>query len=279
MSVYKHKGSPFYHFDFQLKGNRFHGSTGCTNKREADEFERDERERAKREIRQSPTVSTQLDYVAGRYWSEIGQHHAGADTTWRDIERLIGYFGAAKLLTEIGDDDVAKLVAWRRGHRVKDHRKRIPKDAPPLPLVSNATVNRSTTEVLKKLFTRAKAWGIRFDRAGLETALASGAAGTRTRVAWRRGRSTRQCDPGRLPANPGVHGHIRSADERMSFALVRGELGRPQDRKTGQRRQASDGADHPGRPADLMALARSSRNNGVHLYRQTNAESPKSGQG
>jgi integrase len=30
-------------------------------------------------------------------------------------------------------------------------------------LVSNATVNRSTTEVLKKLFTRAKAWGIRFD--------------------------------------------------------------------------------------------------------------------
>jgi hypothetical protein len=59
---------------------------------------------------------------------------------------------------------VAKLVAWRRGHRVKDHRKEVPKSAPPLPLVSNATVNRSTTEVLKKLFTRAKAWGIRFDR-------------------------------------------------------------------------------------------------------------------
>jgi integrase len=31
------------------------------------------------------------------------------------------------------------------------------------PLVAPATVNRSVTEVLKKLFTRAKAWGVRFD--------------------------------------------------------------------------------------------------------------------
>ena len=52
-----------------------------------------------------------------------GKHHVGADTTFRDIERLIGYFGATKLLTEITDDDVAKLVAWRRGHRVTRHGK------------------------------------------------------------------------------------------------------------------------------------------------------------
>ena len=33
------------------------------------------------------------------------------------------------------------------------------------PMISNATVNRSTTLVLKKLFTRAKtAWNIKFDR-------------------------------------------------------------------------------------------------------------------
>jgi integrase len=93
----------------------------------------------------------------------VGQHHAGADTTWRDIERLVGYFGAPKLLTEIADDDVAKLVAWRRGHRVTRHGKG-KKNAALAPLIAPATVNRSTTEVLKKLFTRAKAWGIRFER-------------------------------------------------------------------------------------------------------------------
>jgi integrase len=164
MSVYRHKDSPFYHFDFQLKGARFHGSTGCKSKREAEAVERAERDRAKQQLKNTASaVSTKLDDVAGRYWNEIGQHHAGADTTWRDIERLINYFGATRLLTEIGDDEVAKLVAWRRGHRVTRHGKG-KKNAASAPLVAPATVNRSTTEVLKKLFTRAKAWGIRFDR-------------------------------------------------------------------------------------------------------------------
>jgi integrase len=154
MSVYRHKDSPFYHYDFQFKGDRFHGSTGCTSRREAEAHEAAERERAKQQVKSS-AVSTKLDYVAGRYWNEVGQHHAGAETTWRDIERLIGYFGETKLLSEIKNDDVAKLVAWRRGHRVSGKKAS--------PLIANATVNRSTTEVLKKLFTRAKAWSIRFD--------------------------------------------------------------------------------------------------------------------
>lgn len=162
MSVYRHKDSPFYHYDFQFKGDRFHGSTGCTSKREAQAFESAERERAKQQLRlAAPPTSTKLDDVAGRYWEEIGKHHVGADTTFRDVERLIGYFGATKLLTEIRNDDVAKLVAWRRGHRVTRHGKGKKNAAP---LIANATVNRSTTEVLKKLFTRAKAWGIQFEQ-------------------------------------------------------------------------------------------------------------------
>jgi integrase len=164
MSVYRPKGSPFYHFDFQFKGRRFHGSTETANRREAEGVERTEREKAKQEIRQSSgTASAKLDDVAGRYWHEVGQHHVGADTTWRDIARLLDYFGPTKLLTEISDNDVANLVAWRRGQRRKDHRKCPPKDAR-MPFIAPATVNRSTTEVLKKLFTRAKTWGLRFDR-------------------------------------------------------------------------------------------------------------------
>jgi integrase len=165
MSVYRHKDSPFYHFDFRFKGDRFHGSTGCSSRREAEAFERAERDRARQtaKLTAAASASTKLDDVAGRYWHEVGQHHVGADTTWRDIERLIGYFGATKLLTEIRDDDVAKLVAWRRGHRVTRHGKGL-KTAASAPLVAPATVNRSTTEMLKKLFTRAKAWGIRFEQ-------------------------------------------------------------------------------------------------------------------
>jgi integrase len=154
MSIYRPGESSFYHYDFQWRGYRFHGSTKQTSRRAAEAVEREEREKAKRHVAQVKAAATsmRLDDVAGRYWSEIGQHHAGADNTERQIGYLIEFFGKDKLLTEIGGDDVAKMVAWRRGHRTR-------KDGP---FISPFTVN-DTTEQLKKLFTRAKAWGVRFD--------------------------------------------------------------------------------------------------------------------
>ncbi|WP_353703656.1 tyrosine-type recombinase/integrase [Bradyrhizobium sp. INPA03-11B] len=165
--MYKPKGSPYYHFDFQIKRHRFHGSTSHASRREAEKFERVERTKARKhlETEGKVSVSLRLDDIADRYWLEVGQHHAGADTTERDLARLIGYFGPDKLLTDIDDNEVTKLVAWRRAHRRTVHRKRpMPKDAAPSPEIAPATVNRSTTEVLKKLFTRAKSWGVEFKR-------------------------------------------------------------------------------------------------------------------
>jgi len=163
MSVYKHKDTNFYHFDFQYRGNRVHGSTKTTSRRQAEAIERQERERVKRTIAatQNACVSLQLEHVLERYWNEVGQHHSGADNTWRDLVRIADYFAPTKLLNEITDDDVSRLVAWRRGHRVMRSKETKTKECP---FISNATVNRSTTEVLKKLFTRAKTgWGVRFD--------------------------------------------------------------------------------------------------------------------
>jgi integrase len=56
------------------------------------------------------------------------------------------------------------LPNWSPGDAVRVTRHgRGKKKAKSAPFIAPATVNRSTTEVLKKLFTRAKAWGIRFD--------------------------------------------------------------------------------------------------------------------
>jgi integrase len=157
MSVYKPKASPFWHFDFQLKRRRFHGSTGCRNRRQAEAVERAEREKAKQSLKtSSATANLTLDSAAGRYWTEVGQHHVCHKETWTNLERLVAYFGKDKLLADIIDDDIAHLVAWRRGHRRWGRKN--------MQLIAPATVNRSTTEVMQKLFCHARrTWKARFD--------------------------------------------------------------------------------------------------------------------
>jgi integrase len=172
VSVYQQKGSPIYSFDFVVKGRRFSGSTGRTSIREARQVEAEERDKARETIKAEAkaSVSLAINHVADRYWEAVGKHHAGADTTERDLERLVKYFGPDKLLSDITDAEVIKLVAWRRGQRRTVHRKHravahnVPAVAHNVPLIAPATVNRSTTEVLKKLFTFAKREGARFEQ-------------------------------------------------------------------------------------------------------------------
>ena len=47
MSVRRDKRSPFWSYNFQIRGHRFYGSTKCTTRREAEAVERVEREKAK----------------------------------------------------------------------------------------------------------------------------------------------------------------------------------------------------------------------------------------
>jgi len=157
VSVYKPKNSPYYHFDFQVAGVRYHGSTETANRREAEAREKIERDKAKAAAKASKNASggpLTIAVATGRYWSEVGERHANSETTWTDINRLVDYFGPTKLLSDISDDDVAKLVQWRRSQNAWGREKT--KDDQPMWLVSAATVNRSTTLVLKKIFTRAK---------------------------------------------------------------------------------------------------------------------------
>lgn len=164
MSVYRNPKSVFYLYDFQVDGHRFFGSTKATTKPEARKVEQDLKRQAKADLEQQKRLGTgplTLDVAAGQYWTEVGQHLSGSADTWRDLERLIGYFGKDKRLDQITDADVATLVAWRRQHTIKGKKKR--KDGKPVKLIAPATVNRSTTVVLKTLFGRAeRVWKYQF---------------------------------------------------------------------------------------------------------------------
>jgi integrase len=152
VSIRRDPRSPFWQYNFQIKRHRFFGSTKKTTRREAEAVERQERERAKLLIAQAEHARTslRLDDVAGRYWSEHGRHLAGAGNIWGLLGLLLDYFGKDKLITEIGDDDVARMVAWRRGQSPRTGT-----------LLSPHTVN-ITIAALRRLFTRCKLWGVRF---------------------------------------------------------------------------------------------------------------------
>ncbi len=165
MSVYRDKRSPYYQFDFQIDGHRFHGSTKCTSRKDALKFESAEQDRAKALIKAArrSRASLAIDDVADRLWNDQAQYDAEPKATETNLARLIEYFGEARSMTAIDHSEAKKLVAWRRGHRVYRRGKLTKEKREALPLISNATVNRSATKVLQRLFAFAKAEGAVFD--------------------------------------------------------------------------------------------------------------------
>jgi integrase len=159
VSVFKTaKSAPYFWFDFQLDGRRFHGSTKCTTCKEAEKFEAVEREKAKALVKAMARsrISLLIDDVAARFWDQSGRHDAEPDATSTNLARLIEFFGKTKPLTDIDQIQARKMVAWRRGHTIENRAN--------APLIANATVNRSTTKVLERLFTFAKNEGATFER-------------------------------------------------------------------------------------------------------------------
>jgi integrase len=154
MSVYKRSDSPFYHYDFRWRHSRFHGSTGATDRRKAEAFERTEKERVKRQgtLAAGGAASISFDVAADRYWMEVGQRSKETDLE-ENIARLVNWIGANTALSEVHDDMLARLVARRRGESRRGN--------PKCGLVSAATVNRTITQLLRRILTRArKKWRI-----------------------------------------------------------------------------------------------------------------------
>src|SRR5580704_334461 len=157
MSVFKVKDRPGYRYDSWLQGHRIRGVAETENRKEAEKIEKAARDAKRDELKAGKKPAgfmIRIDEVTARYNHEVAQHLSGqgADIVFRDLERLETYFkevlGPNALFTDITDAEIAKLVAWRRGQHCWGRAS--------APLVTKASVNRSTTELLKKLFIRAR---------------------------------------------------------------------------------------------------------------------------
>lgn len=136
MAVYKHKNSPYYHFDFQIEGVRFHGSTSATRKAKALQVEANKRHEVALYGKARKRKPMSLNEAAGRYMVEVSQHQASAYTTEYQLANLVAALRGDTLLSEITDDQIAEYVARRRAK------------------VSNASVNREV-QLLRRVFRRA----------------------------------------------------------------------------------------------------------------------------
>lgn len=149
MSVYRHAATQYFHYDFQWKGRRFYGSTGETEERKAKVFERTEKERVRSLANTGALAGASLtfDAAALRYWTERGQYSKERDLT-ETIARMVQWIGEKTPISDINDNLLATLVARRRG----DFRM----DNPKLGLVSASTINRTVTELLRRILMRAR---------------------------------------------------------------------------------------------------------------------------
>lgn len=163
MSVYQKPGSRLWLYDFQIKGRRFHGPTGQTSRRAAEQVERQRRlEAATGQL--GAVAAMTLDEAAGRYWAEAGIGRGDARSVEYRIEQLLTLIGPKTTLGDISQKTIARAIEKRRGiarkrGRAEDATAYFPKDS---------TVNRDVIETLRPILRRARShWTAHADRHGL----------------------------------------------------------------------------------------------------------------
>ncbi len=142
MSVYRPAKSPYWHYDFQLEGVRFHGTTGTTSKADAKKIEEKKRRLAAMGTTEAKRMTLRAAFA--RYWEEHGKHQKASGDLWGKMVRAIDDYGPDRLLTDLSNDFIATVIARRRGQ------------------VSDGSVNRETTVLRAVLNRAATVWEIPF---------------------------------------------------------------------------------------------------------------------
>ena len=142
-----------YSYRFKIDGRKFSGSTGKTNKREADRYEQERRDEAKALITADAALfgkELTLEQAAARWWNEKGQDLANAERSKKPLAWLLKHFGPNIMLHDITSSRIAHMVAQRRGEvdarcRHKNAQR-----------VGAATVNRTAVVPLRQIIVRAR---------------------------------------------------------------------------------------------------------------------------
>jgi integrase len=112
MSVSKRAGREVYHYDFQVNGVRFQGSTGANSRREAEKVEAGIKKqvRADMESALASRTSPSLSEVFARYWLAHGKDLRSARDVERALTRALEALGGKRLFSEIGTEEISAIL-------------------------------------------------------------------------------------------------------------------------------------------------------------------------
>lgn len=111
MSLYKPGKSKFWHYDFQFERSRYHGSTGCTAKRDAARFEDDRRRKVALGESAKPTIT--VEEACDTWQEQVGARKASKATTLYQLGYLVTGLGARTMLHALTFKQVQDYAAKR----------------------------------------------------------------------------------------------------------------------------------------------------------------------
>lgn len=117
MSLFQRKGSPFWQYDFTVKGVRFRGSTGEQKKQAARQVE--DRLRSKAAKQRTYKEKWRLRDLLGAYWSEHGKDTLAADNIFRSLAHLTRLLGTDTKVMDMTNAILLNYRAKRRGEGVQ----------------------------------------------------------------------------------------------------------------------------------------------------------------
>lgn len=121
---FRPKGSRNWHFDFQIKGHRFHGSCGTEDFETAKAIEAERRVAAKSQASTTRKGIFTLDEAIGTYYAEVARHQPSARTTVSQGKALVSVIDPSTALPDLTMAMIQRHVSTRRA------------------TVANGTVNR-----------------------------------------------------------------------------------------------------------------------------------------
>ena len=120
---FRPKTTRFWHYDFQIRGCRFHGSCGTEDYEQAKAIEAQARVAAGTGATAAKAGFT-LSQAIGTYYVDVSQHQPSARTSWSQGKAILAVLAPDTLIDQIAQADVQRFVSVRRA------------------LVANGTVNR-----------------------------------------------------------------------------------------------------------------------------------------